>query len=80
MYILNTLLMLFLLLAYAPDVYAKLYKWVDENGQVHIEDKKVHTGCISGDCQNGIGTFFLPNGKRYKGEFKQKTMGSRLES
>ena len=29
------------------------------------------TGCISGDCQNGSGTYILPDGSVYVGEFEQ---------
>lgn len=29
------------------------------------------TGCISGDCQNGTGTYILPDGSVYVGDFNQ---------
>jgi len=28
------------------------------------------TGCISGNCQNGYGTYITPNGDKYVGEWK----------
>lgn len=30
----------------------------------------VHAQCISGDCQNGEGTYLLPSGAKYFGDFK----------
>ena len=39
MYLLNILLILSVLLVWPSDVLAKMYKWVDENGQIHFSDK-----------------------------------------
>lgn len=58
MYFLNGLLIFYLLLLCPLDGFAKPHKWVDEKG------------CLSGDCQDGVGTYFLAEGRRYMGEFK----------
>lgn len=39
-------------------------------GQSDIFGEK--TGCISGDCVNGYGTYIFSNGSKYVGEFKNK--------
>ncbi len=70
MYLLNGFLILCLLLFSSLDGFAKVYKWVDKNGQTHIADKKVLEGCLRGDCINGTGTYFLADGQRYTGEFE----------
>jgi len=56
-------------------------KPVDENGTVlaeYIAKKKeeraddgtnIQSGCISGDCQSGQGTFAYPDGSKYEGSF-----------
>ncbi len=51
---------------------------VDENGVVvdfmagkEIEDDgtSIQSGCIAGDCENGLGTFAYPDGSKYEGNF-----------
>jgi hypothetical protein len=70
MYFLNGFLVLCLLLLSPLDGFAKVYKWVDEKGHIHLTDKKALKGCLRGDCMNGVGAFYLVDGTRYKGEFK----------
>lgn len=47
---------------------SKVEKLVDR-GSASMEDGK--TGCISGDCQEGTGTYILADGSVYVGEFEQ---------
>lgn len=55
-------------------------KPVDEKGQLleeyAITDKEedndgtdIQSGCIAGDCENGLGTFAYPDGSKYDGQF-----------
>jgi hypothetical protein len=57
-------------------------KPVDESGNVldeYIAKKKeerqddgtnIQSGCLTGDCKNGSGSFAYPDGSKYEGEFK----------
>lgn len=50
---------------------------VDENGELEdvavaiktSDEVDIQSGCISGDCKNGKGTFGYVNGSRYEGQF-----------
>ena len=38
--------------------------------QVHSQSNNNSTGCISGDCENGQGTYIFDDGIKYEGDFK----------
>jgi len=48
---------------------------LEENGRTDWgafgEGNEIQTGCLSGNCQNGVGLYAYPNGSRYRGQFYQ---------
>lgn len=42
--------------------------WIDDEYQTN------ETGCISGNCENGTGTYLWENGQKYEGEWKDGKM------
>ena len=38
-------------------------------GEVQNDGTDIQSGCISGDCKNGMGTFAYPDGSKYQGQF-----------
>ena len=54
--------------------------WVEEDN-LFSEGFDIQSGCISGDCTNGRGTFAYPNGDKYEGKFANgKPNGSGIYS
>ena len=46
-----------------------IHEIISEAGK-KISFQNDNSGCVSGDCKNGQGTFTFPDGRKYIGEFK----------
>ena len=45
--------------------------WTDEKEGDLNSEKSGKLGCVSGDCENGYGTYIYSNGEKYTGNFKE---------
>ena len=45
--------------------------WTDEKESDLNSEKSGKLGCVSGDCENGYGTYIYSNGEKYTGNFKE---------
>ena len=56
-----------------PDDIDNTLRWSTVSPNISVEETEEETqetGCISGDCENGQGTFIWSSGDKYVGEFK----------
>ena len=57
-----------------PDDIDNTLRWSTVSPNISVEETEEETqetGCISGDCQNGQGTYTYASGSKYVGEYKE---------
>lgn len=52
------------------DRSGKMIKNIFKNKKVNLEEDNIQTGCLVGDCKNGVGVFAYADGSKYEGNFR----------